>query len=360
MGTIKEVACRAGVSVGTVSNVLNGVAVSAKLRARVQRAIDELNFHPNHVASSLKARRTRTLGMVISDITNPFFPRLVRGAEDAALKHGYVITIVNTDDQLDRERKAFSLLRSRRVDGALAVIGPNPGGDFQHLKDTITAGIPVVFLDRTTPGIRADAVLVDNVKGALVCVRHLVSMGHRRVGIVTGAATLQTAKDRQTGYEMALQEAGIPVLPELIREGDFRFESGYREAKSLLLDHPRPTAIFVANGTMGLGACKAVQELGLVCPGDIAVAVFDDVPGADVFRPTLTVVSQPAYRQGLEATELLLRRINGAIESDEPVTVRLDTELTIRDSTSFRLTATDRATLPRASRRTLAETPRLR
>jgi LacI family transcriptional regulator len=350
MGTIKEVARRAGVSVGTVSNVLNGVPVSAKLQARVDRAIRELNYHPNHVASSLKARRTHTLGMVISDITNPFFPRLVRGAEDAALKHGYVITIINTDDQLDRERQAFSLLRRRRVDGALAVIAPNPQGDFQHLKDTIGAGIPVVFLDRATPAIKTDAVLVDNVKGALVCVRHLIAMGHRRIGILTGSAALQTARDRLAGYELALKEAGIPLAPDLIREGDFRFESGYRNAKALLLEHPRPTALFVANGTMGLGACKAFQELGLDCPGDIAIAVFDDVPGGDVFRPTLTVVSQPAYRQGFEATELLVRRINGEIESKDPVVIKLDTELTPRDSTLLRLPATDRSNR-RASRR---------
>lgn len=347
-------------SVGTVSNVLNGVAVSAKLTALVQRAIDELNYHPNHVASSLKARRTRTLGMVISDITNPFFPRLVRGAEDAALKHGYVITIVNTDDQLERERQAFSLLRSRRVDGALAVIAPNPQGDFRHLKDTIAAGVPVVFLDRTTPGIQADTVLVDNVNGALVCVRHLIAMGHRRIGMLTGAPTLQTARDRLEGYEAALREAGIGISRDLIREGDFRFESGYRQAKSLLLGHPRPTALFVANGTMGLGAYKAVQELGLACPGDIAIAVFDDVPGGDVFRPTLTVVSQPAYRQGVEATDLLVRRIHGEIESGEPVAIRLDTELTVRDSTSFRLAPTDPAAPPRARRRTPEDMPRPR
>lgn len=339
MATIKEVAQGAGVSVGSVSKVLNGLAVSAKLRHKVEQAIRELNYHPNHVASSLKSRRTRTFGMVISDIMNPFFPRLVRGADDAALQHGYVITIVNTDDQVDRERKAFAMFRSRRVDGVLAVIAPNEEGDFWHLEETIAAGIPVVFVDRVAPGVKADAVLVDNVNGALMCGRHLISMGHTRIAALSGPHALQTARDRIKGYELAHKEAGLPLNKNLVREGDFRFESGYRLAKALLLDHPRPTALFAANGTMGMGAYQAIQELGLACPDDIALAVFDDVPGGNVFRPHLTVVSQPAYQQGFDATSLLIQRVSGGLSEEKPIVIQLDTELTTRESTAMRVGA---------------------
>lgn len=342
MPTIKEVARRARVSVGTVSNVLSGTsAVGAELRARVERAIRELDYHPDHIARSLKSRRTHTLAIVISDITNPFFPLVVRGAEDAALKRGYLLTIFNTDDQFERERQVFSVLRMRRVDGVMVVVSPDSDKGTQ-LAEMIEAGTPVVCLDRMAPHIKADSVQVDNIKGARICVRHLIAMSHERIGVITGPCKLQTARDRLQGYRLALREAGIPFSKTLTREGDFRFESGYRLAKDLLLSHPRPTALFVLNGTMGMGAYKATQELNLRCPEDVALAVFDDVPGGDVFRPQLTVVSQPAYEIGYRAAELLIQRINHEIESDRPIALSLEPELKIRESTAARAGETAR------------------
>ncbi len=337
MATIKEVARRARVSVGTVSNVLSGTsAVGPELRARVERAIREMNYHPDHIARSLKSRRTNTLAFVISDITNPFFPLVVRGAEDAASQRGYLLTIFNTDDRLERESQVFSLLRMRRADGVLVVVSPD-SGEGTHLEETIAAGIPVVCLDRVPPGARVDSVLVDNVKGARICVRHLIAMGHRRIAVISGPRKLQTARHRVEGYRLALREAGIPFNAALVREGDFRFESGYRLAKDLCLSHPRPTAVFALNCTMGMGACKAIQELALNCPEDVALAVFDDVPGADVFRPQLTVVSQPAYDLGYRGAELLIQRLTNQIESAKPVSVVLEPELKIRQSTALRV-----------------------
>jgi LacI family transcriptional regulator len=338
MATIKEVARRAGVSVGTVSNVMSGTSsVGADLRERVERAIRDLNFHPDHIARSLKWRRTHTLAMVISDITNPFFPLVVRGAEDAASKRDYLLTIFNTDDQVERERQVLSVLRTRRVDGLLVVVSPDSEKNPQ-LAEMIEAGTPVVCLDRVPPHLKADSVQVDNVKGSRICVRHLLSMGHRRIGVITGPRKLQTARDRLEGYQLALREAKIPFREAFTREGDFRFESGYRLAKDLCLSHPRPTALFALNGTMGMGALKAIQELNLRCPEDVALAVFDDVPGGDVFRPQLTVVSQPAYDIGYRAAELLIERVNNEIESDKPLSVTLEPELKIRQSTAARVT----------------------
>lgn len=325
------------VSVGTVSNVMSGTcAVSPELRDRVERVIGELNYHPNHIARSLKSRRSNTLAIVISDITNPFFPLVVRGAEDAASKRGYLLTIFNTDDQLAREQQVFSVLRMRRVDGVLVVVSPE-SGEGTHLAEMIAAGIPVVCLDRVPPNAKVDSVLVDNVKGASICVRHLVGMGHRRIGVISGPRKLQTARDRVEGYRLALREAGIPYSAALVREGDFRFESGYRLAKDLCLSHPRPTALFALNCTMGMGAYKAMQELSLACPEDMALAVFDDVPGGDVFRPQLTVVSQPAYDIGYRAADLLIQRLTNQIPSDKPVAVMLEPELKIRQSTAVRV-----------------------
>jgi LacI family transcriptional regulator len=337
MPTIKEVARLAEVSVGTVSNIISGTsAVSSELRGRVERAIAELNYHPNHIARSLKSRRSHTLAILVSDITNPFFPLVVRGAEDAASKLGYLLTIFNTDDKLEREQQIFSVLRMRRVDGVLVVVTPE-SADGTHLPDTIAAGIPVVCLDRVPSNTAVDSVLVDNVKGARICVRHLIAMGHRRIAVISGPRKLQTAGDRVKGCRAALVEAGIPYNAALLREGDFRFESGYRLAKDLCLLHPRPTAIFALNCLMGMGTYKAVHELALNIPEEMAVAVFDDVPGNDLLRPQLTVVSQPAYDIGYRAADLLIRRITGQIPSGKPVSLVLQPELKIGQSTSVRL-----------------------
>jgi LacI family transcriptional regulator len=274
--------------------------------------------------------------MVISDITNPFFPQLARGAEDAAIKHGYLVVASNTDDQLEREKRILSVLRSRRVDGILLVVAPN-GGDTEHIRKVIASKIPLVCLDRVPKGLSVSAVTTDAVTGSEMCMRHLLSVGHRRIAIITGDLELQTACDRLQGYKNALAEANIPVESELIMVGDFRFNTGYLLAKQLLLSGRKPTAAFVSNGMMALGALRAIKELGLQCPGDIALAVFDEVPGNGSFWPDVTSVVQPAYQIGYQGVELLLRNR----ESGEPVAptqIRLQAELRIGESTLPRRT----------------------
>jgi LacI family transcriptional regulator len=333
MATIKEVARRARVSVGTVSNVLSGtVRVSPQLAERVSKAIRELDYHPNHVARSLKIKQTKLLGMVIPDITNPFFPLIVRGAEDAALKNGYLLVTCNTDDHIEREKQVLSMLRLRRTDGILLVTARDTT-DLSHVTRAIEAGIPVLCLDRIPNKLKVDSVTVDNVKGAQVCVRHLISMGHRRIATITGAMGLRTAVDRLKGYKMAVKEANLKMDPELIKEGNFRLEGGYQAAKELLLQHDRPSALFVANGMMTLGVLRALEEIGLNCPGDIAVATFDDLAIADVFRPHLTVIGQPAYAMGCRGAEILIERLEGRLSNPKPLRIQLDPELKIREST---------------------------
>lgn len=332
MATIKEVAEHAKVSVGTVSNVLSGaVSVTPRLRKRVLAAIRELDFHPSQVARSLKTKQTEMLGIVISDITNPFFPLVVRGAEDVASKDNYLLITVNTDDRIERERQALSVLRSRRVDGVLLVVAPNDG-DTSHIEKTVAAGIPIVCLDRIPRGISLDSVSVDSALGARECVRHFVAMGHSEIAIINGPISLETARDRLRGYEEALQEAGIPIEQRLIREGDFRVESGYREARELLLAAKPPTALFVANGMMTLGVLNALDELRVRCPEDIALASYDDLPLAASFRPRLTAVSQDGYKMGYLGAELLMQRVKGRISDPQPVQIRLRPELKIRES----------------------------
>jgi LacI family transcriptional regulator len=332
MATIKEVARKAGVSVGTVSNVLRGsVRVRSEVRERVDHAIRSLDYHPNQIARSLKTRQTRLLGMVISDITNPFFPQLVRGAEDAALQHGYLLIASNTDDQVEREKQVMSVMRTQCVDGILLVVAPSDG-ESGHIRNMLSSKIPVVCLDRLPRHLRTHSVVTDAVYGAEMCMRHLISVGHRRIGMVNGNLLLQTAQDRLEGYKNALGQAGIPIEPGLILAGDFRFETGYLLTKQLLLSGRNPTALFVANCMMGLGALKAIKELGFRCPEDLALAVFDDVPGNGSFSPEITTVIQPAYELGHRGTELLIGHIESG-EPEEPVQIRLMPELRIREST---------------------------
>ncbi len=333
MVTIKDVAERARVSVGTVSNVLRGlIPVSPALRDRVLEAIRHLDYHPNQIARSLKTRQTFMLGMVISDITNPFFPQLTRGAEDAALEHNYVLVTFNTDDQLDREKRILSVLRTRRMDGVLLVVAPNHG-DVAHIRNTIEAGIPIVCLDRIPRGLRLSSVSVDGVKSTEMCMRHLIALGHRKIAILTGSLGLETAADRLAGYRNGLREAGLPVERDLILEGDFRSASGYLLTKRLWLGGHRPTALFVSNGMMGIGALQAIRELGIRCPEDLALAMFDDLPLTEALCPPVTAIAQPAYEMGRRGAELLIAQIEGRVPG-KPQRILLEAELKIRESTA--------------------------
>jgi LacI family transcriptional regulator len=334
MATIAEVAKRARASTGTVSNVIRGIVrVSPALRARVEAAIRELDFHPNEIARSLKVNQTYMLGMVLPDVTNPFFPQVIRGAEDRALERGFLLVTANTDEQIDRERRIVSALRSRRVDGIL--LAPTRGKDVDHIRRAIASGIPIVCLDRVPTGMKIDAVMLDNVRGAQECVRHLIRTGYRSIAIITGPLELGVARERLRGYEEGLREAGIAVSKNLILEGDFRESSGYRLAKDLMLQFARPSAILVSNGVMALGALQAFEELGVRCPEDVAIANFDDIAGGNVFHPQLTVLAQPGYEIGSVGAALLMDRIEGKALK-KPSVVRMAPTLIVRESTRAR------------------------
>lgn len=330
MPTIVEVAKRAGVSIATVSNVIRGTKrVSPLVQARVQEAIRELDYYPNEIARSLKVKQTRMLGMVLPDITNPFFPEIIRGAEDSAFERGYFLVTANTDEQIGRERRIVAALRSYRVDGIL--LASAPGNDTTHIRSTIASGLPVVCIDRPVSGVKTDAVLLDNVRGGRECVRHLIQLGHRRIAIITGQLEALNARERLQGYERALQEADIQIDPALVLEGDFRDESGYRLGRQLMRGTVKATAVFVCNGVMTLGFLKALEEMGKQCPDDIALATFDDLAVDRSFHPHLTSVVQPSYEMGARAATILMDRIEGKL-TGQPSAVRIVPTLVIRES----------------------------
>src|SRR5215471_6257017 len=264
--SIYDVARASGVSIFTVSAVINNKShVGKKLRQRVEDAIRKLNYRPNLIARSLIKQKTQTIGMVVPDIANPFFPMVVRGAEDAAQRQGYNLLLCNSDDNLEKEDRAVELLLSKRVDG---IVLTKAAGDFQPaLRQTINdVNIPFVLLMRTYPQLTKDAVISDDYQGAYEAVRHLARSGRRRIGLVSGPMKVSNAKERYRGFRDALEAENLPYEAELVAEGDYRIESGFRAGHSLLSQ--RPDGIYCANHLMTIGLLKAAGEIGLTCPED--------------------------------------------------------------------------------------------
>ena len=332
--TIKDVAEHAGVSRATVSRVLNNRAsVAENLRARVLEAVETLGYQPNRAARRLRANVSDVIGLLISDIENPFFISIVRGVEDAAYAHQMSIVLCNTDENAAKQRMYLRVMQAERVAGL--IVSPTHVDDGEVLDSFSRSGIPVVLLDRRVDKCELDAVTVDNVHGAHIAVKHLIDLGYRRIGMIGGAMHLTTGRERHRGYLNALESAGIPVDAALVKFGDFKTESGYRLACELgALPHP-PRALFVANNLMTLGALRALREMNLRIPDDIAIVGFDDMPWSTELYSPLTAVSQPTYELGREAVQLLLHRI---AEPDAPFrTVTLQTRLVVRESCGAKL-----------------------
>ena len=320
-------------SVFTVSAVVNNKShVGKSLREKVETAIRKLNYRPNLVARSLAKQKTHTIGMIVPDIGNPFFPSVVRGAEDAAQKHGYNLLLVNSDDTLDKEEKAVELLLSKRVDGILLT---KAAEDFHPSVQQMIreVNVPFVLVMRTYPKLTKDAVITDDYRGAYEAVSHLARAGRKRIALVSGPLKVSNAKERWQGFLDALKAEGLPYEQDLVIEGDYRLESGYRAGHSLF--SRRPDGIYVANHLMTVGLLKAADEMGLRCPEDYGLVSFDDYPWLGIFRPRLTTVELPKHQLGSEAAELLLRRIGG--DTSKPVVKKLQPELRIRESCGFAL-----------------------
>jgi DNA-binding LacI/PurR family transcriptional regulator len=333
MPSIKKVAEVAGVSVGTVSHVITGsVPVSEPLRLKVLAAIQELNYHPNHVARSLKTSKTRTLGIMVPDMTISFFPQVIRGAESAARERGYSLLAVNSDDDAERQKELLSLLRSQRVEGILLVIASAPT-PLSQLSRILDAGIPMVCLDRIPDRVPVDSVSVEDLSAAAMGVEHLIEMGSRRIAIVTGPLSLKNERRRVLGYKQALDRAGIASENDLIWQGNLRPDDVTAICRARLTDPgPRPDAIFCTNGPTALAALRALRDLGLKTPEDIAFATFDELTVDDLFTPAITTVLQPAYDIGFHAAEVLLNRIEGVSAGAEAITIRLPATLKVRES----------------------------
>ena len=327
MPTLRDVAGRAGVSPMTVSRVVNGSGpVSDKLRVRVQEALADTGYIPNTVARNLRTRRTDTIALVLPDMTNPFFTTLAHGVETAARGAGISLLLANSDEREEEERRLVPMLLQRQVDGLLIV---SAGSGAETVRLCRDRGVPLVVVDRRPLTPDVDVVRADSEGGALELGRLLVGLGHRRLAVLTGPASVPTALDRATGFSRAIvEEAGLPA--PLVLHGAFSIDSGQAMTRAAMRRVPPPTALFAANTFIAIGVLHALEELGLRVPDDVAVVGFDDLPQAMVTFPFLTVASQPAFEMGRRSVAVLLDRM---ARPDGPTQdVVLPTELVIRRS----------------------------
>jgi DNA-binding LacI/PurR family transcriptional regulator len=325
--TLKDVAEHAQVSKATVSRVLNNNPnVAEELRVRVLESIRLLGYQPNRAARRLRASVSEVLGLIISDIENPFFISVVRGVEDAAYDSQMSVVLCNTDENPAKQQMYLRVMRAERVAG-LIISPTNVNEDFTELRQL---GIPVILLDRRTDKFETDAVTIDNVGGAYLAVKHLIDLGYERIGTIGGSPHLTTGRERYEGYRKALNAAGLKIDEKSVKIGDFKTASGYHLASELIgLPRP-PQAIFVANNLMTLGTLRALRENGVRVPQDIALVGFDDMPWSSELCPPLTAISQPTYELGQETVQLLLRRL---ANPDAPIrTVTLQPRLVVRES----------------------------
>ena len=335
--TQKELAKLAGVSSGTVSNVISGLtSVTENSRQKVLEAIRTLNYQPNLIARSLRTNRTHTLGIVVPDITIPFFPKIIQGAESAARERGYFLIVLDSENNPFREADMVSLLKAQRVEGIILVAA---GGDrvTPERAASLTLSCPVVCLDRLPLDLDVDSVCVDDCGAAEMGISHLMAMGHSDIAIITGPLTLRNEQERLRGYRRVLEQAGIPLNPALIWSGSFDNDEVARICQNgMVRVTGRPSALFATNGVTGLAALRSLYEVELNTPRDFAFATFDELTAEDFFKPGITSVLQPTFEMGYRAVEALLRRIEVGTSDGVRENIRLPATLKVRDSSMVR------------------------
>ena len=332
MATIKDVAARAGVSVTTVSHVVNGTRhVSAKGRQGVEAAIRELAYVPNAMARSLKSNTTSTLGMLIPNSSNPYFAEIVRIVEERCFGAGYTLVLCNTHDEPRRQSVYLQVLAERRIDGLIVV---STGGDNSLVTQLEHLRVPTVLVDREIADPHCDLVETAHMQGGLLAARHLLSLGHKRIACIGGPVGVNPSEQRIEGWRMALAEAGAaPTITDgLLWRGGFTSQGGYEAMHAILRAEAVPSAVFACNDLMAIGALRAAHESDLRVPDELSIVGFDDIELAAYTSPALTTVAQPMERIGALAVDMLLERVGGKRRDARKVV--LQPELRVRDSTA--------------------------
>lgn len=329
MTTIKDIARKAGVAPSVVSRALNNkYGVKDSTKNLILKLAEEMNYFPNTAARSLVTRKTETIGIMMADISEPYYSQLIKGMEYVANQRGYTLLFSNSYESVEHSRVMQKMINAQRVDGVIIV-----GSNIQEKNfslDLLEQKIPFVLVERNFSDPRVNCIWVDNIAGAYQATKYLVEKGHRKIAHITGNLYYQVALDRLEGYKKALQEARIDYSEELVISGNFVWQSGYEKMKDILRLHPQCTAVFVANDVMAYGALQAIAEAGLAAPDDIGIIGFDDLEFSCLTNPPLTTIHQPRYRMGQKAMELLTDILRGEVENG--VKIPLNPELIIRRS----------------------------
>lgn len=323
--TMKDLSRETGLGLATISKYFNGGNVREKNRVLIEAAVKKMHYVPNEVARSLKTRHSRVIGVVIPELSNAFITSIISSMEDILRKHDYAVIVCDCRSDVKREKEAVEFLMHRRVDGLINMATDTSGA---HLKAALSAGIPVLLIDRLIDSLRGrvSAVVIDNAHAASEAVQKLIDLGHRQIGLVLGSPALFTTNQRLNGYLDALRKAGITPSEEYIRYGDYTMDGGYQAVLDLLSLKQRPTALFVTNFEMTLGAMLALQRSGIRIPEDLSVIGFDKLELFGEIFPDLTLIRQPQLSIGREAAGLMLDLV-GNSENVSHRIVTLSTEL---------------------------------
>lgn len=326
-----EISQKTGYSVSTVSRVLhdqsNKYKISEDTKQAVRKAAEELGYRPNMLARGLRLNQTHEVGVIVPDISNPFFATLVKSMAGELRKTGYSIFVCDADENTKLEAESLQILLEKKVDGLiLAPVGLESG----HLKKAAESSIPVILVDRCLEELAVDSVSVDNFRGAYLAVQHLIREGHKHIAFIQGLPGTYVNEGRLQGYKRALLDAKIPIDEKLIAGEDFRNYNGYLETKLLLKLHTPPTAIFTAGDLIAMGTLEALREEQRRVPQDISLVTFDDPSFATYLSPALTAVAQPVDKMGEIAVKLLFRRMR--TPEGEPKKILLEPQLIVRNS----------------------------
>jgi len=330
--TINDIAKMADVSKATVSRVINNKpeGVSSETRDRILKLVEEFKFQPSMIARGLVTKKTKTIGLIIPDITNPFFPQLVRGAEDYANKLGYNIFLSNSDKSVMKEEKYLKAFVEKSVDGV--ILTSNISATDSHFKLLKENNIPCVLMDRPVEYEDYEAgVFLDNIKGAYIATKFLLDHGHEKIVLIDGPLSVATSVNRLEGYKKAHNEKEIQVNTDLIVEGDYLINSGFKLINKLIDEGNTFTAVFAGNDMMAIGVIKALKSKNIRIPEDVEVIGFDNIEISEIIEPALSTISQPAYEMGVQGAKLLIKLIEGKKLKNKNVI--FEPELIIRGTT---------------------------
>ncbi len=329
--TIKDIAKKAGVSIATVSHVINKTRyVSDELKRKVYEVMEEADYHPNVMAGSLRRKKTKTIGLIVPDNANPFYAELAKAIENILFSYDFSLMLCNSEHNLEKELKYITVLRAKRVDGVIVIPA---GSKADHINKLVESGLPIITLDRPVSDLLADSVLIDHFQGIFDATEYLIKLGHERIAYIDKPFDLPHKFVRLKGFHKALKKYRIKLYGSLYTKGGVCFADGARAMKILLKVKPTPTAVLAFDDVIAMGALRTIQDYGLRVPEDISLIGFDDMPLCSYTNPRLTTIHYPKDTMAEIACKLLLERIEGS-GSEERNNVILPPRLVLRESTA--------------------------